>query len=67
MEEEAVLIYLHGLQGLYSLQALVPGMLRHETELAMETLGLIYDRSYAWDIFSDMMVGGVIEVVPFHE
>ncbi|XP_035648359.1 cyclin N-terminal domain-containing protein 2 isoform X1 [Oncorhynchus keta] len=61
MEEEAVLIYLHGLQGLYSLQALVPGMLRHETELAMETLGLIYDRSYAWDIFSDMMVGGVIE------
>ncbi|CAB1348154.1 unnamed protein product [Coregonus sp. 'balchen'] len=55
MEEEAVLLYLHGLQGLYSLQALVPGLLRHETELAMETLGLIYDRSYAWDIFSDMM------------
>ncbi|KAM9442872.1 cyclin-P isoform 1-T2 [Salvelinus alpinus] len=55
MAEEAVLIYLHGLQGLYSLQELVPGMFRHETELAMETLGLIYDRSYAWDIFSDMM------------
>ncbi|KAK6296156.1 hypothetical protein J4Q44_G00338690 [Coregonus suidteri] len=56
MEEEAVLLYLHGLQGLYSLQALVPGLLRLEMELAMETLGLIYDRSYAWDIFSDMMV-----------
>ncbi|CAB1349211.1 unnamed protein product, partial [Coregonus sp. 'balchen'] len=53
---EAVLLYLHGLQGLYSLQALVPGLLRLEMELAMETLGLIYDRSYAWDIFSDMMV-----------
>ncbi|XP_012991559.1 cyclin N-terminal domain-containing protein 2 [Esox lucius] len=54
-EDEAVLLYLHGLQGLHSLQTLVPGLLRHEMELAMEKLGLIYDRSYAWDVFSDMM------------
>ncbi|KAL0973416.1 hypothetical protein UPYG_G00203290 [Umbra pygmaea] len=51
-EDEAVLIYLHGLQ---SLRALVPGLLRHEMELAMENLGLTYDRTYAWDVFSDMM------------
>ena len=54
--EEAVLVYLHGLQGLHSLRALVPGLLRCEIEQAMVKLGLIYDKSYAWDIFSDMMV-----------
>ncbi|XP_046891943.1 cyclin N-terminal domain-containing protein 2 [Hypomesus transpacificus] len=53
--EEAVLVYLHGLQGLHSLRALVPGLLRCEIEQAMVKLGLIYDKSYAWDIFSDMM------------
>ncbi|XP_062329032.1 cyclin N-terminal domain-containing protein 2 isoform X2 [Osmerus eperlanus] len=52
---EAVLVYLHGLQGLHSLRALVPGLLRCEIEQAMVKLGLIYDKSYAWDIFSDMM------------
>ncbi|KAJ7995235.1 hypothetical protein DPEC_G00242430 [Dallia pectoralis] len=54
-EDDALLLYLHGLQGLHSLRALVPGLLRHEMELAMERLGLIYDRSYAWDVFSHMM------------
>ena len=54
--EEAVLVYLHGLQGLHSLRALVPGLLRCEMEQAMVKLGLIYDKTYAWDIFSDMMV-----------
>lgn len=53
--EEAVLVYLHGLQGLHSLRALVPGLLRCEMEEAMVKLGLIYDKTYAWDIFSDMM------------
>lgn len=38
---------------------LVPGLLRHELELAMCRLGLIYDRTYAWDIFTNMMVGNI--------
>lgn len=41
---------------LYSLQALVPSLLRHEVEVALEKLGLIWDRTYAWDMFLDMMV-----------
>ncbi|TWW77476.1 hypothetical protein D4764_12G0008660 [Takifugu flavidus] len=32
---------------LYSLQALVPSLLRHEVEVALEKLGLIWDKSYA--------------------
>ncbi|XP_003968300.1 cyclin N-terminal domain-containing protein 2-like [Takifugu rubripes] len=40
---------------LYSLQALVPSLLRHEVEVALEKLGLIWDRTYAWDMFLDMM------------
>ncbi|XP_029922610.1 cyclin-P isoform X3 [Myripristis murdjan] len=53
--EEPLLLYPQGFPGLHSLQALVPGLLRHEVEIAMEKLGLIWDRSYAWDIFLDMM------------
>lgn len=40
---------------LYSLQALVPSLLRHEVEVALEKLG-IWDRTYAWDMFLHMMV-----------
>ncbi|KAM9853486.1 cyclin-P [Aulostomus maculatus] len=41
---------LHELQGL-----LVPGLLRREVEMALEKLDFIWDRTYAWDIFLDMM------------
>uniref|UniRef100_A0A8C2ZT05 Cyclin P n=1 Tax=Cyclopterus lumpus TaxID=8103 RepID=A0A8C2ZT05_CYCLU len=53
--EETVLLYHHGVQGLQSLQALVPSLLRHEVETALEKLDLIWDRGYAWDVFLDMM------------
>ncbi|XP_069574991.1 cyclin-P isoform X2 [Brachyistius frenatus] len=53
--EEPVLLYPHGLQGLHSLQALVPSLLRLEVEMALEKLGLIWDRTYAWEMFLDMM------------
>uniref|UniRef100_UPI0037E8A454 cyclin-P n=1 Tax=Semicossyphus pulcher TaxID=241346 RepID=UPI0037E8A454 len=53
--EEPVLLHPLGLQGLHSLQALVPGLLRHEVELALEKLDLIWDRTYAWDMFLEMM------------
>ncbi|XP_034024660.1 cyclin N-terminal domain-containing protein 2-like [Thalassophryne amazonica] len=53
--EEPVLLYHHGFQDLHSLQPLLPSLLRHEVELALEKLGLIWDRTYAWDIFMDMM------------
>lgn len=52
--EEAVLLFLHGLQAHHSLQTLMPGLLRHEMEQTMVKLGLIYDKTYAWDIFSHM-------------
>ncbi|KAL4647370.1 cyclin N-terminal domain-containing protein 2-like [Arapaima gigas] len=51
-KEAALLLCLHRL---HSLQVLVPSLLHHEMEVAMEKLGLIYDKTYAWDIFSDMM------------
>ncbi|XP_075956668.1 cyclin-P isoform X2 [Anarhichas minor] len=54
VEDEPVLLYPHGLQGLPSLQALVPSLLRHEVETALEKLDLIWDRAYAWDMFLDM-------------
>lgn len=54
--EEPVL--LHPLQGLHSLQALVPSLLRCEVEVALEKLDLIWDRTFAWDMFLDMMVRG---------
>lgn len=44
------------LQGFHSLQALVPSLLRHEVETALEKLDLIWDRTFAWDMFLDMMV-----------
>lgn len=51
-----MLLYRHGLRGLHSLQTLVPSLLRHEVETALEKLGLAWDRSYAWDMFLIMMV-----------
>ncbi|XP_038123949.1 cyclin N-terminal domain-containing protein 2 [Cyprinodon tularosa] len=52
--EAPVLLYPHGLQGLHSLHALVPSLLRLEVETALEKLGLS-DRTYAWEVFLDMM------------
>ncbi|XP_044057184.1 cyclin N-terminal domain-containing protein 2 isoform X2 [Siniperca chuatsi] len=53
--EEHVLLHPLGLQGLHSLQALVPTFLRHEVEMALEKLDLIWDKTCAWDMFLDMM------------
>ncbi|CAL8360942.1 unnamed protein product [Merluccius merluccius] len=53
--DNAVLLYHHGIQGLPCLRSLVPSLLRHEVEKAMEKLELIWDRAYSWDMFVDMM------------
>lgn len=53
--KESVLLYPHGLQGLQSLQALVPSLLRREVEMALEKLDLIFDHTYGWELFLDMM------------
>lgn len=42
-----------------ALRELLPGLLHRDMEMAMDKLGLLYDRTYAWDVFSDMMVTGV--------
>ncbi|GAA6080325.1 cyclin N-terminal domain-containing protein 2 isoform X2 [Tachysurus ichikawai] len=54
-EEEAVLNHLHGLQLAPTLRDLVPELVHREIEGAMSKLGLLYDCTYTWDIFSDMM------------
>ncbi|XP_060778860.1 cyclin N-terminal domain-containing protein 2 [Neoarius graeffei] len=54
-EEEAVLNHLHGLQLAPTLRDLVPELVCREIEVAMSKLGLLYDCTYTWDIFSDMM------------
>ncbi|XP_076844885.1 cyclin-P isoform X2 [Brachyhypopomus gauderio] len=54
-KEEAVLNHLHRVQVLPTLRQLVPGLLQREIEVAMDKLGLLFDRTYAWDVFSDMM------------
>ncbi|KAG7333124.1 hypothetical protein KOW79_003259 [Hemibagrus wyckioides] len=54
-EEEAVLKHLHGLQLGHMLRDLVPELVYREIERAMSKLGLLYDRTYTWDVFSDMM------------
>ncbi|KTG41115.1 hypothetical protein cypCar_00022133, partial [Cyprinus carpio] len=61
-EEEALLKCLNRLPGPPSLRELMPGLLRREVEVAISKLGLLYDKTYAWDIFSDMM-----EVFQFSE
>lgn len=55
-EEAAVLNHLHGLQIAPTLRDPVPGLIFREIEVAMSKLGLLYDHTYTWDIFSDMMV-----------
>ncbi|XP_037533687.1 cyclin N-terminal domain-containing protein 2 [Nematolebias whitei] len=54
-EISIALLYTHGFQGLPSLQTLVPSFLRHEVETVLEKLDLIWDRTFAWDMFLDMM------------
>lgn len=38
-----------------TLHALVPSLLRREVEIALEKLNLIWDQTYAWEMFLDMM------------
>ncbi|KAK5904477.1 hypothetical protein CesoFtcFv8_006035 [Champsocephalus esox] len=61
--EESMLLYPQ-LQGFHSLQALVPSLLRHEVETALEKLDLIWDRTFAWDMFLDMMRTQAINTLP---
>ncbi|XP_055029571.2 cyclin-P [Misgurnus anguillicaudatus] len=63
-EEEALLKYLHRLPGPSSLGELMPGLLRREVEVAISKLGLLYDKTYAWDIFSDMMRSQLLCTLP---
>ncbi|XP_056138821.1 cyclin N-terminal domain-containing protein 2 [Lampris incognitus] len=53
--EDTVLFFSHGFPGPHSLQTLVPSLLRHEVEVAMEKLNLISDQTYGWEFFIDMM------------
>lgn len=55
-EEQALLQYVNRLPGPPILQGLMPRLLRREVEVAISKLGLLYDQTYAWDIFLDMMV-----------
>ncbi|XP_034080677.1 cyclin N-terminal domain-containing protein 2 isoform X2 [Gymnodraco acuticeps] len=61
--EESMLLYPQ-LQGFHSLKALVPSLLRHEVETALEKLDLIWDRTFAWDMFMDMMRTQAINTLP---
>lgn len=44
---------------------LMPGLLKHELEVAMVSLGVIHDRTYAWDIFKDMLVSHGLTLAEF--
>lgn len=48
---------LHGLPGLPGLPAWLANLLRREVEVSLEKLDLVWDRTYAWEMFLDMMVG----------
>uniref|UniRef100_A0A8C2JX09 Cyclin N-terminal domain containing 2 n=2 Tax=Cyprinus carpio TaxID=7962 RepID=A0A8C2JX09_CYPCA len=63
-EEEALLKYLNRLPGPPSLRELMPELLRREVEVAISKLGLLYDKTYAWDIFSDMMRSQLLCTLP---
>ncbi|XP_073706115.1 cyclin-P [Garra rufa] len=63
-EEEALLKCLNRLPGPPSLQELMPRLLRREVEVAISKLGLLYDETYAWDIFSDMMRSQLLCTLP---
>ncbi|XP_016096871.1 cyclin N-terminal domain-containing protein 2-like [Sinocyclocheilus grahami] len=62
-DEEALLKYLNRLPAPPSLQELMPGLLRREVEVAISKLGLLY-KTYAWDIFSDMMRSQLLCTLP---
>ncbi|XP_019742946.1 cyclin-P isoform X1 [Hippocampus comes] len=53
--EEPLRLYPRSLQRFPGLQALVPSLLRHEVEIALEKLDLAWDRTFAWEMFLDMM------------
>nr|XP_057936996.1 cyclin N-terminal domain-containing protein 2 isoform X2 [Doryrhamphus excisus] len=59
--------YPRSLQGLHSLRVLMPSLLRHEVEMALEKLDLILDRTYAWEMFSDMMRSQTWNSLPNYE
>ncbi|XP_056333788.1 cyclin N-terminal domain-containing protein 2 [Danio aesculapii] len=63
-EEEALQKYLNRLPGPLSFQELMPGLLRREVEVAISKLGLLFDKTYAWDIFSDMMRSQILCTIP---
>ncbi|XP_057204489.1 cyclin N-terminal domain-containing protein 2 isoform X2 [Triplophysa rosa] len=63
-EEEALLKYLHRLPCPPSLRELMPGLLCREVEVAISKLGLLYDKTYAWDIFTDMMRSQLLCTLP---
>ncbi|KAG1930631.1 cyclin N-terminal domain-containing protein 2 [Pimephales promelas] len=63
-EEEALLQYLNRLPGPPSLRELMPGLLRRQVEVAISKLGLLYDQTYAWDIFLDMMRSQILCTLP---
>ncbi|XP_077396768.1 cyclin-P isoform X2 [Festucalex cinctus] len=62
--EEPLRLYPRSLQGFHGLQSLVPGLLRHEVELALEKLDLIWDRTFAWEMFLDMMRSQTLHTLP---
>ncbi|XP_057695147.1 cyclin N-terminal domain-containing protein 2 isoform X1 [Corythoichthys intestinalis] len=62
--EEPLLRHNLSLPGLHSLQALVPSLLRHEVELALEKLELVWDRTFAWEMFLDMMRSQTWQTLP---
>ncbi|XP_061639320.1 cyclin N-terminal domain-containing protein 2 isoform X4 [Phyllopteryx taeniolatus] len=62
--EEPLCLYPRSLQGVHSLQALVPSLLRHEVEIALEKLDLIWDRTFAWEMFVDMMRSQIWHSLP---
>ncbi|XP_077421878.1 cyclin-P isoform X2 [Vanacampus margaritifer] len=64
LEEPPLRLYPRTLPGLRGLQALVPSLLRHEVEIALEKLGLIWDRTFAWEMFLDMMRSQTLHTLP---
>ncbi|XP_067275613.1 cyclin N-terminal domain-containing protein 2 isoform X1 [Pseudorasbora parva] len=63
-EEEALLQCLNRLPGPPCLRELMPGLLRREAEVAICKLGLLYDPTYAWDIFLDLMRSQLLCALP---
>lgn len=55
-DKKAVLDHLHGLQLAPTLKDMLPELVCREITVAMGKLGLLFDHTYTWDVFSDMMV-----------